>query len=87
MDPDGVFQVVVQEGFKPDFKTVNYMLVSYAEMKRMDDFCWLLIQMDRLGFSIMDDIFKLFSFLLGQKETFTIALKVFENVFKRLKEE
>ena len=32
-------EVLVQEGFEPDFKTVNPMLVSYVEMKRMDDFC------------------------------------------------
>ena len=63
-----LFQVVVQVGLEPDFKTVNPMLVSYAEMKRMDDFCWLLVQMDRFEISIIDDISKFFSFWLEKRK-------------------
>lgn len=75
-----LFQVLQQEGLEPDFKTVNPMLVSYAEMKRMDGFCRLLVEMNKLGFSVIDDISKFFSFVVEKKERIMMALEVFEDL-------
>ncbi|KAJ4846952.1 hypothetical protein Tsubulata_011101 [Turnera subulata] len=75
-----LFQVIVQESLEPDFKTVNPMLVSYAEMKRMGDFFKLLVQMEKLGFSVMDDLSRFFSFMVGEEGRVTLALQVFEEL-------
>ncbi|XP_055961802.1 pentatricopeptide repeat-containing protein At4g20740-like [Mercurialis annua] len=75
-----LFQVMVEEGLEPDFRTLNPMLTCYAELKNMDDFSKLLVQMDRLGFSVKDDMSKFFSFLVGKEERTAIALEVFEDL-------
>ncbi|XP_020533891.1 pentatricopeptide repeat-containing protein At4g20740 [Jatropha curcas] len=74
-----LFKFLVHEGLEPDFNTVNPMLVFYSETKRMNDFCNLLVQMDKLGFSLIDDISKFFSFLVGEERTM-MALEVFEDL-------
>lgn len=73
-----LFQVVVKESLQADFNTVNPMLVSYAKMKRMDDFFKLLEQMDKLEFSVIDDISKFLSVMA--KESIWTALEVFEDL-------
>ncbi|KAF4362537.1 hypothetical protein F8388_011364 [Cannabis sativa] len=42
----------------PNSETFNPIVVSYAEMKKMDEFCELLVQMKKLGSSVMDDFAK-----------------------------
>ncbi|XP_065868523.1 pentatricopeptide repeat-containing protein At4g20740 [Euphorbia lathyris] len=74
-----LFQVTVKEGLEPDFKTVNPMLVSYVEMKRMEDFFKLLEQMAKLGFPVIDDISKFFSFMVDEKRI-QVALEVFNDL-------
>lgn len=75
-----LFQVTVQEGLERDFNTVNPLLMSYAEMKKMDDFCKLLKQMEKLGFSVFDDLSKFFSYVVGKPERTMMALEVFEDL-------
>ncbi|KAK9283898.1 hypothetical protein L1049_012153 [Liquidambar formosana] len=75
-----LFQVTVQEGLEPDFVTVNPMLVSYAEQRRMDDFHKLLVQMQNLGFSVIDDLSKFFSYMIGKEDRVMMALDVFEDL-------
>jgi pentatricopeptide repeat protein len=75
-----LFQVTFQEGLEPDFVTVNPILVGYAEMRRMDDFCKLITQMQRLGFSVIDDLSKFFAFLVGKEERTRMAVQVFEDL-------
>ncbi|KAG5249985.1 pentatricopeptide repeat-containing family protein [Salix suchowensis] len=75
-----LFQVIVQEGLERDFKTVNPLLMSYAEMKKMDDFCKLLKQMEKFGFSVLDDLSKFFSYVAGRPERTMMALEVFEDL-------
>ncbi|KAK8501000.1 hypothetical protein V6N13_062767 [Hibiscus sabdariffa] len=74
-----LFQVTVQEGLEPDFVTVKPMLLAFAEMSRMSDFCKLLEQMQKLGFSINDDLSKFFSFLVEEERT-VMALQVFNEL-------
>ncbi|KAA8519147.1 hypothetical protein F0562_013379 [Nyssa sinensis] len=75
-----LFQVTVQEGLGPNFVTVTPMLVSYAELKRMDDFCKLLVQMRSLDFSVTEDLSKFFLLLVEKEDKITTALEVFENL-------
>ncbi|KAF5729293.1 pentatricopeptide repeat-containing protein [Tripterygium wilfordii] len=75
-----LFQVTVQEDLEPDFVTVNPILVSYAVMGRMNDFLKLLVQMEKVGFSVLDDLSKFFSILVKKKNRVTMALEVFENL-------
>ena len=75
-----LFQVTVQEGLGPNFETVNPILVSYAEMRKMDDFCELLVQRQKLGGSVMDDLSKFFSFMVGKKDGVKMAQEVFEEI-------
>ncbi|KAJ8900156.1 hypothetical protein K2173_024796 [Erythroxylum novogranatense] len=75
-----LFQATVKEGLEPDFRTVNPMLLSYAEMTRMDDFGKLLVQMEKLGFSVIDGISKFFSFVVIEEERTMMALEVFEDL-------
>ncbi|VFQ84232.1 unnamed protein product [Cuscuta campestris] len=56
-----LFKVTVQEDLQPDFITVNPILLSYAETKRMEDFTGLLDQLQKLGICVRDDISKFFS--------------------------
>ncbi|RVX00395.1 Pentatricopeptide repeat-containing protein [Vitis vinifera] len=75
-----LFQVTVHESLEPNFLTVKPMLVSYAEMKRMDDFCSLLGQMQKLGFPVIDDLSKFFSVMIEKGERLKLALEVFEHL-------
>ncbi|KAK6234447.1 hypothetical protein QUC31_006853 [Theobroma cacao] len=75
-----LFQVTVQEGLVPEFATVNPMLVAFAEMRRMNDFCKLLEQMQKLGFSVIDDLSKFFSFVVGKEERTVLAIQVFDEL-------
>ncbi|XVF24230.1 hypothetical protein REPUB_Repub13aG0109800 [Reevesia pubescens] len=75
-----LFQVTVQEGLEPEFLTMNPMLLAFAEMRRMDDFCKLLEQMQKLGFSVIDDLSKFFSFVVGKDERIVMAVEVFNEL-------
>ncbi|XAR48826.1 hypothetical protein NMG60_11031783 [Bertholletia excelsa] len=75
-----LFQVTVEESLNPDFVTVNPILVSFAELKRMDDFCNLLLKMQNLGFSIVDELSRFFSFMLRKVDEIWMALEVFEHL-------
>ncbi|TXG55862.1 hypothetical protein EZV62_017175 [Acer yangbiense] len=66
-------RVTVQDGLGLNFATVNPMLVCYAEMGRMDDFCKLLEQMKKLKFSVVDDLEKFFEFVVGKEERIMMA--------------
>ncbi|XVF76587.1 hypothetical protein PTKIN_Ptkin13bG0277700 [Pterospermum kingtungense] len=63
-------------GLEPEFATVNPMLVAFAEARRMDVFCKLLEQMKKLGFSVIDDHSKFFSFLVGKEEKVRILSRL-----------
>ncbi|GAB2217576.1 hypothetical protein Drorol1_Dr00000775 [Drosera rotundifolia] len=73
-----VFQVAVQEGLQPDIETVKPMLVYYADSIKIDDFCSLLVQMQKLGSSITDDLPKLFSYMI-ESERLGAAMKLFSD--------
>ncbi|KAF4347687.1 pentatricopeptide repeat-containing protein At4g20740 [Cannabis sativa] len=75
-----LFRVTVQEDLGPNFETVNPILVSYAEMKKMDEFCELLVQMKKLGSSVMDDLTKFFYFIVGKEDGVKMAMEVFEDL-------
>ncbi|KAJ0039135.1 hypothetical protein Pint_23853 [Pistacia integerrima] len=75
-----LFEITVQDGLEPDFLTVNPLLVCYAEMGRMDDFCKLLMQMEKLRFCVVDDLEKFFEFMVGKEERIKMALEVFEEL-------
>ncbi|XVE69530.1 hypothetical protein DITRI_Ditri09bG0159400 [Diplodiscus trichospermus] len=75
-----LFQVTVQEGLEPEFATVNPILMAFAEMGRMDDFCKLLEQMQKLGFSVIDDLSKFFLFVVGKEERTVMAVQVFSEL-------
>ncbi|KAF7824644.1 pentatricopeptide repeat-containing protein [Senna tora] len=74
-----IFQVTIQEDLEPDFVSVKPLLMSYAEAKRMEDICHLLRQMQKLGFPVLDDLSKFFSFLIETKGP-TMALEVFTDL-------
>lgn len=73
-----LFQVTIHEGLEPDYTTVNPILLCFVELKRIDDFHNLLMQMQDLGFSIIDNLPKFFSFMLEKRERVNMALEVFE---------
>ncbi|KAK9062983.1 hypothetical protein SSX86_016853 [Deinandra increscens subsp. villosa] len=75
-----LFKVTVEEDLKPDFETVNPMLVCYAGLRKFDEFSKLLAQMESLGFNVNDDLVKFFSLMVGEKERVKIALEVFDNL-------
>ncbi|XP_059649164.1 pentatricopeptide repeat-containing protein At4g20740 [Cornus florida] len=75
-----LFQITVQEDLEPDFMTVNPMLVCYAELRRMDDFCNLLLQMQNLGFSVIYDLSRFFSLMVGKEGRTMMALEIFETL-------
>ncbi|KAL3537612.1 hypothetical protein ACH5RR_000978 [Cinchona calisaya] len=75
-----LFQVTIQEDLLPDYSTVKPLLVSFAELKRLDDFCRLLEQMKSLGFSVRDDLSKLFEFMVGKHDKILLALELFEHL-------
>ncbi|CAM8955198.1 unnamed protein product [Rhodiola kirilowii] len=72
-----LFQVTVAEGLEPHFSTVRPMLVSYAELNRLDDFLKLLADMEKLKFQVTDDLSKLFSYLV-EVEKIALAAHLFE---------
>ncbi|KAM7509050.1 hypothetical protein LguiA_019503 [Lonicera macranthoides] len=76
-----LFQVTLEEDLQPDFSTINPILVSFAESKRMDDILKMLEKMENLGFSVVDDLSKFFSFMVENEDNrIMIALEVFENL-------
>lgn len=75
-----LFQVTVDEGLQPDFTTVNPMLVSYAESRKMDDFCNLLVQMQNIGSPIIDGLSRFFSLMVEREERMPCTLEVFEDL-------
>ncbi|KAL6959032.1 hypothetical protein U1Q18_048806 [Sarracenia purpurea var. burkii] len=75
-----LFQATVQDGLQPNFKTVNPMLVSYTVLKRMDDFCNVLLRMQDLGFDIVDNLSGFFSFMVRNEDRIVMALEVFEDL-------
>lgn len=74
------FQVSVQEDLGPDFNTVNPILVCYASMKTIEEFCKLLEQMQKVGLSVMDHLSKFFSVLVEKEESVMMALEAFEEL-------
>ncbi|KAK4476636.1 hypothetical protein RD792_015796 [Penstemon davidsonii] len=75
-----LFQITIQEDLLPDFCTVNPILVAYAESKRMKDFGKLLEQMEKLKFSVPDDLLKFFSSMVEKEGRVMVALEVFEHL-------
>ncbi|KAL0387898.1 UNVERIFIED_CONTAM: Pentatricopeptide repeat-containing protein [Sesamum radiatum] len=73
-----LFQVTIREDLQPDFHTVNPILFSYAELKRMKEFCKLLEQMQKLGVSVIDYLLKFFSGMVEKDDGVVAALEVFE---------
>ncbi|OVA06105.1 Pentatricopeptide repeat [Macleaya cordata] len=73
-----LFKITVQESLSPNFVTVNPILVSYAEDNRMDDFHRLLVQMQKLGLPVNDDLRKFFSLFIEKGRREKKALEVFE---------
>lgn len=78
-----LFQITLQEGLEPKFSTVGPMLLAFAEVRRMDDFCFLLEQMKKLGFSVLEDLSEFFSILVEEENGIKMALDVFD--FLRVK--
>ena len=78
-----VFQVTIQEGLNLEFVIMNPILVLYVEIRRMDEFCKLLTQMEKLGFCVIDDLSKFFAFVVGKEERKMMAVEVFEDLKKR----
>ncbi|KAL8542177.1 hypothetical protein ACS0TY_003150 [Phlomoides rotata] len=77
-----LLQVTIREDLQPDFDSVNPILVSYAELRRMEEFRKLLEQIKKLGFSVADDLLKFFSGLLGKNDGLVMATEVFEYLKK-----
>ncbi|KAK3409621.1 hypothetical protein EUGRSUZ_J01726 [Eucalyptus grandis] len=75
-----LFFITLQEDLQPDFGTVNPILVSYAEMRRMEDFSKLLMQMEKFGFSVINDLSSFFSSFVCVEERIPIALDVFRDL-------
>nr|AYM00582.1 pentatricopeptide repeat protein [Salvia miltiorrhiza] len=75
-----LFHVTVREDLQPEFDTVNPILVSYAESKRMKEFCKLLEQMQKLGLSVTEDLARFFSGLVEREDGVVVALEVFEHL-------
>ncbi|KAJ0909240.1 putative tetratricopeptide-like helical domain superfamily [Helianthus annuus] len=75
-----LFTVTVEEDLKPDFETVNPMLVCYAESRKFYEFSKLLEQMESLGFDVIHDLVKFFSLMVGEKDRVITALDVFDNL-------
>ncbi|CAH9096265.1 unnamed protein product [Cuscuta europaea] len=75
-----LFTVTIQEDLQPDFSTINPILLSYAEAKRMDDFTSLLDRMQKLGFCIKDDLSKFFSVMVKSSDKVMPAWEVFKEV-------
>lgn len=73
-----LFHVTLQEGLEPDFMTLNPLLLSYAELKRMDDLCNLLLQMQGLGFDVIDNLSRFFSFMMKKDARIMMSLELFE---------
>ncbi|CAK8538927.1 unnamed protein product [Lathyrus sativus] len=77
-----LFQLTIQEGLEPDFLTVKPLLLAYAEKKRMEEFLKLLEKMEKLGYSVIDNLSKFFSHLVEKKEPI-MALEVFTHLKER----
>lgn len=75
-----LFQATVQEGLGPCFETVYPMLVCYTELKRTDDFFKLLLLMQNLGHSIIDNLSEFFSLMVEKEEKIMKSLEIFEEL-------
>lgn len=75
-----LFLVTVQECLQPDFTTVNPLLISYAESREMDEFCNLLMQMQKLGSPVMDGLCKFFSVMVERVDRLPLTLEVFRDL-------
>lgn len=73
-----LFQITIQEDLRPDFSTIKPILESFAQLKRINDFCRLLEEMQILGFCVIDDLSKFFSFMVEKPERLVLALELFE---------
>ncbi|XP_041994971.1 pentatricopeptide repeat-containing protein At4g20740-like [Salvia splendens] len=73
-----LFHVTVREDLQPDFDSVNPILVSYAESKRLKEFCEFLEQMQKLGLFFTEYLVKFFSGLVERVDGVVVALEVFE---------
>ncbi|KAL9142465.1 hypothetical protein ABFS82_14G171200 [Erythranthe guttata] len=73
-----LFQATIREDLQPDFNTVNPILICYAELKKLNDFCKLLEQMQKLGFSINESLLDFFSGIVEKNDGVAMALEVFE---------
>ncbi|KAL0456113.1 UNVERIFIED_CONTAM: Pentatricopeptide repeat-containing protein [Sesamum latifolium] len=73
-----LFQVTIREDLQPDFHTVNPILLSYVELKRMKEFGKLLEQMQKLCVSVIDYLLKFFSGMVEKDDGVVAALEVFE---------
>ncbi|XP_051124285.1 pentatricopeptide repeat-containing protein At4g20740 [Andrographis paniculata] len=73
-----LFLATIREDLQPDFHTVNPMLLSYVESKRMKDFHKLLEHMQMLGFSVADVLLEFLSSMVEKKDRVSMALEAFE---------
>ncbi|KAF4350369.1 hypothetical protein G4B88_030887 [Cannabis sativa] len=53
---DGFRVMLIELTRHTNSESFNPIVVSYAEMKKMDEFYELLVQMKKLGSSVMDDL-------------------------------
>ncbi|CAL5210926.1 unnamed protein product [Lathyrus oleraceus] len=77
-----LFQVTIKEGLEPDFLSVKPLLLAYAEKKQMEEFLKLLEKMEKLGFSVIDNLSKFFSHLV-EKLGPIMAMEVFTHLKER----
>lgn len=75
-----LFKVTVEEDLKPDFETINPMLVCYADLRQFDEFCKFLAQMESLRFDVIDNLVKFFTLMVGEKDRVITALELFDNL-------
>ncbi|KAL3516416.1 hypothetical protein ACH5RR_023318 [Cinchona calisaya] len=75
-----LFHVIIVEYLQPDFSTVKPLLVSFAELKRMDEFWRMLEEMKNLGFSVVHDLAKLLLFMVEKHDKLKVALELFEHL-------
>ncbi|KAF3948671.1 hypothetical protein CMV_025359 [Castanea mollissima] len=61
----GLLKDLVDSGYRADLGIYNSII---EEMRRMDEFCKLLTQMEKLGFCVIDDLLKFFAFVVGKEE-------------------
>ena len=55
------------------------MLISYAESRQMDEFCNLLLQIQKLGTPVMDGLCKFFLVMVERVDRLPLTLEVFRD--------